>query len=65
MDQLKYTAKIYLGSDEVMHNTGNDVDELYEWMLVQAQGKFGDIHGELIENKTSKVVRRFRKSPPD
>ncbi len=61
----KYTAKIYFENDEIAHNSGDDVDELYTWMLTQAQGKFGSIHGEIIDNKTNKVIKRFRKSPPD
>jgi hypothetical protein len=65
MEVPKFTAKVYLGNDEVTHNSGDDADELYDWMLAQSQGKFGDLHGELIDNKTNKVVRRFRKSPPD
>jgi hypothetical protein len=60
-----YTAKIYVDDSEVDHESGDDVDELYNWMLIKAQGKFGNFHGEIVDNKTQKVVRSFRKAPPD
>lgn len=61
----KYTAKLYLAKDEIVDSEGDDIDKLYSWMLAQAEGKFGSVHGEIIDNKTNKVVRQFRKSPPD
>lgn len=62
---FRYTAKIYFDKDEVSHESGDDIDELYNWMLSKTQGKFGNFHGEVIDNKTKKVVKSFRKSPPD
>lgn len=62
---FKYTAKIYFDDEEVNQQEGDDVDELYTWMLIKSQGKFGNFNGEIIDNKTKKVVRGFRKSPPD
>lgn len=62
---MKYTAKIYFDKDEVAHESGDDMDELYNWMLIKTQGKFGNFNGEIIDNKTGKAVRSFRKSPPD
>lgn len=61
----KYTAKIYFDADEVAHESGDDIDELYNWMLMRAEGKFGNFNGEIINNKTGKPVKSFRKSPPD
>jgi hypothetical protein len=63
--QSKYVAKIYFDEGEVAHENGDDLDGLYNWMLIKTQGKFGNFHGEIIDRKTSKVVRSFRKSPPD
>lgn len=60
-----YTAKIYVDKSEVAHESGNNVDELYNWMLLKAQGQFGNISGEITDNKTGKVVKSFRKAPPD
>jgi hypothetical protein len=61
----KYTAKIYHANDEIEDCTGDDLDELYTWMLAQAEGKFGSVRGEIIDNKTNKVVKQFRKAPFD
>jgi len=60
-----YTAKMYLDKDEILQNSGDDMDQLYTWMLAQAEGKFGNIHGEVIDNMTQEVVRQFRKVPPE
>jgi hypothetical protein len=62
---FRYDAKIYFDEGEVAHESGNDVDELYNWMLLKTQGKFGNFNGEIIDTKTKKVVKSFRKSPPD
>lgn len=61
----KYTAKIYLEKDEMVHNSGDDLDGLYTWMLAQAEDKFGNVHGEIVDNQSQEVVRKFRKAPPD
>jgi len=63
--KLRYTAKMYFDNDEIAHQDGDDIDELYNWMLIKANGKFGNVNGEIIDNKTDKVVKGFRKSPPD
>lgn len=62
---FKYTAKIYIDDDEIAEESGDDADELYNWMLVKAQGKFGNFNGEVIDNETKKTVKSFRKAPPD
>jgi hypothetical protein len=62
---FKYTATIYFDDNEVYEEKGDDVDELYNWMLIKTQGKFGNFNGEITDNKTKKVVKSFRKSPPD
>jgi hypothetical protein len=61
----KYSAKIYLGRDIIFQQSGEDIDELHAWMLARAEGVFGNIHGEIINNETLEVVRKFRKAPPD
>lgn len=61
----KYTAKIYLEKDEIMDNSGDDIDELYTWMICRAEGAFGNVHGQIIDNATQETVKRFRKAPPD
>lgn len=61
----RYTARIYIDTTEVEKESGDNLDELYNWMLVKAQGKFGNLHGEVVDNKTGDVVKSFRKAPPD
>jgi hypothetical protein len=61
----RYTATIYFDEGEVAHQNGDNVEELYNWMLMQTQGAFGNFNGEIIDTKTKKVVKSFRKSPPD
>lgn len=61
----KYTATIYFDEGEVAHESGNDVDELYNWMLVTTQGKFGNFNGDIKDNQTQEIVKSFRKAPPD
>ncbi|HXW60121.1 MAG TPA: hypothetical protein VEK06_01150 [Myxococcota bacterium] len=65
MSAYQYTAKLYIGKGLVNSQEGDDETVLYEWMLTQAQNLLGDVHGEVIDNRTHKVVQRFRKSPPD
>lgn len=62
---FRYIAKIYVDDSEVEHESGDNIDELYNWMLMKTQGKFGNLHGEIIDNKTGKIVKSFRKAPPD
>lgn len=62
---FRYTAKIYFDEEEVAHESGDDIDELYNWMLTKAQGKFGNFNGEIIDNQSGESVKSFRKSPPD
>lgn len=62
---FRYTAKLYFDDEEIAHESGDDVDELYTWMLIKSQGKFGNFNGEIIDNKSGKAVRSFRKAPPD
>lgn len=58
----QYTVTVYSGDEMFAEKVGNDVDELYTWMLIQVNGNFGDIHGKIIDNKTKKTIKAFRKS---
>lgn len=62
---FRYTAKFYFDDKEITHECGNDLEELYNWMLIKAQGRFGNLHGEIIDNHTQEVVKTFRKAPSD
>ncbi|RUR28753.1 hypothetical protein [Legionella qingyii] len=59
----QFTAHVYCKEERVATQTGDDLDKLYTWMLIQVNGHFDDIRGEIIENKTNKTVRTFRKAP--
>jgi len=59
----KYIATVYCNEEQIAVQKGDDVEKLYTWMLIQVDGNFGDVHGEIIEINTNKVVKKFRKSP--
>ena len=62
-----YTAKLFCGKKTVETKNGDDAEKLFIWMLGQASGPVDvdGIHGEVIENKTGKIVRQFKKAPPE
>lgn len=59
----QYIATVYCRDEKMAVQWGNDVDQLYAWMLLQVNGSFGDIRGEIIDNQTNKIIRTFRKAP--
>ncbi|KTD16772.1 hypothetical protein [Legionella jordanis] len=61
----QYTAKIYYEKEEVSQKSGDDIEELYIWMLTydNGHGSCCRTHGEIIDNQTQTVVRKFKKSP--
>lgn len=61
----RYTAKVYFDDKEIIGSSGNDLEELIAWMLLQSEGKFGNYSGEIIDNETNKVVQTFRRTPPE
>ncbi len=61
----KYTAKVYLEDEEMIENTGNDLDQLKIWMQGQAEATYSEIRGEIIDNNTHKVIDSMEYSPPE
>lgn len=59
----QYIAKIYSTDKELAEKDGNDVEELYVWMLTYDIGHGCGAHGEIIEIETQSVVKTFTKSP--
>ncbi|MBI2785595.1 MAG: hypothetical protein HYX60_04515 [Legionella longbeachae] len=59
----QYTAKIYVDDVMIADSSGDDVEQLYIWMLAQVNGAPGNIRGEIIENATQNIVRHFKKAP--
>ncbi|HHF7346612.1 TPA: hypothetical protein ACPSKE_001754 [Legionella feeleii] len=56
-----YTARIYCGAEEIAHKSGDDIEQLYVWLLAVANGPHGGSHGEIIDNEKQEVVRQFKK----
>lgn len=59
----QFTATVYCKEERIATQTGNDLEQLYIWMLTQVNGSFGAVHGEIIDNRTNKTIRTFCKSP--
>lgn len=59
----QFTANVYCKEERVATQTGNDIDRLYAWMLIQVNGYFDEIHGEIIDNQTNETIRTFCKAP--
>ena len=57
----QYSASVYCNEERIAVHDGDDVDKLYVWMLLQVNDHSGDVHGEILDNQTNEVVRRFRK----
>ncbi len=65
MDNSKFTAKVYCNEEMIASKTGDDIDDLFAWMIGHEAGNFGDVHGQIIDNNTLEVVKVFRKSYQD
>jgi hypothetical protein len=59
---LNYTATIFCEEEIIAYKHGDDIEDLYLWMLTQAKGKSGSLHGQILEVKTNTVIRKFRKT---
>lgn len=59
----QFIANVYCKEERIATQTGDDLDQLYAWMLTQVNGHFDEIRGEIIDNKTNETVRTFRKAP--
>ena len=58
----QYTASVFCEGVQIAKQFGDDVDKLYAWMLAQVTDRCGDIHGEIVDNQTQKIIRTFCKS---
>ncbi|HHF7374937.1 hypothetical protein [Legionella bozemanae] len=56
-----YTAK-YIDDIEMKQSSGNNLDSLFIWMLTQQEGKFGNHNGQITNNKTYLIEKKFRTS---
>jgi hypothetical protein len=60
--KAKYTANAYCNEEKIATREGDEIEKLYAWLVLQADGNFGDVHGEILDNKTLEVVKRFQKT---
>lgn len=60
-----YHAKVYIDKRVIAELEGDDLEKLHTWMLATANGKFGNLHGEISEKTSGKIVKTFRKSAND
>lgn len=61
----RYTAKILFVDGESLLNSADDIEELIMWMKSQTESSFGQTNGEIIDNQTQKVVKKFEYNPPE
>lgn len=59
----QYTATLYSGEEQFAKQIGNNVDELYTWMLIHANGHAGELHGKIIDNQSQEILKTFRTAP--
>ncbi|ASQ46365.1 hypothetical protein clem_09070 [Legionella clemsonensis] len=57
---FNYTARLYFDNSEITTCSGNNLESLFIWMLTQVQGKFGNLHGQITNNKTQAIEKKFR-----
>jgi hypothetical protein len=57
-----YTANIYSAEKLITSKSGDDIEQLYIWMLAQVEGLSGLIKGEIIDETTQEIVRKFKKA---
>ncbi|MGC1183249.1 hypothetical protein [Legionella sp.] len=60
-----YIANVYCNEEKIASQSGDDIEQLNAWMLLQANGNFGDVHGEIIDMTTQEVVKTFQKTYTD
>ena len=58
-----YTATIYYEEEIIAYKQGEDADELYIWLLIQATRDAGNPRGEVVDDETKTVVKQFCKTP--
>ncbi len=58
----RYTANIHLENGELLNKSGEDIDRLYKWMLVQANDYSCIIYGEIVGNTNNQIIKQFLKA---
>ncbi|MCP0914610.1 MULTISPECIES: hypothetical protein [Legionella] len=63
--KYKYLGKVHFEDDHIAKHFANNVDELVRWMHELAQKKFSEITGEIIDNKTHRIVKSIQFNPAE
>lgn len=63
--KYKYTAKILLGDKVIMSDSGDDLDQLFVWLVTEATEHKEFVNGVIYDNSNHKIIKRFHKSLPD
>ena len=61
----KYTAKIYFENGDILENYGDNIKQLIIWMRSQAQFRFSQISGEIVDNKIHRVIKNIQYDPAE
>lgn len=61
----KYAAKIHFQDGETLVNSGDDVEELINWINNQAEASFDEVNGEILDIKTQQIVKHIQYIPPE
>ena len=61
----QYIANVYCNEEKIATQSGDDIEQLYVWMLLQVEDNFGDVHGEIVDSQTLKTIKTFRKCDMD
>lgn len=61
----KFTAKVYINNDEMIESSGDNLEQLTDWVYSQAESTFGEVKAEIIDNKNHKVVKNIEYNTQD
>lgn len=61
----RFSAKLMMDNEQVIENSDDDLIVLTQWMTDQAGNTFSDVKGEIIDNRTHRIVRSIHFSPVD
>ncbi|WED43726.1 hypothetical protein [Legionella cardiaca] len=57
---FSYTAKLYIDKKTIEERSGNNLEELYIWMMAKAHNQTSHYRGSIINNSTQKIIRNFQ-----
>lgn len=63
MNEL-YRATVYVEEKAIACKADDDIEQLYIWMLAQANSFCGNVRGEIVNNN-QEIIRKFKKRPTE